>query len=127
MGGISAWTPSSSPSVGLAITQGDLSQHEGSSWVWIYQVPPTVSCSPPTSDTWNSYSQALHGSGRTLLPIETNLVDQAWGDQRPPPPSGEIYSLPAAFTGTTTVVSEAAVQMLTHSSPQPGDPWWSLS
>ncbi|OPJ85952.1 xaa-Pro aminopeptidase 2 [Patagioenas fasciata monilis] len=52
-------------------------------------------------DTWNSYSQALHGSGRTLLPIETNLVDQAWGDQRPSPPSGEIYSLPAAFTGSS--------------------------
>uniref|UniRef100_A0A8C8ASQ2 X-prolyl aminopeptidase 2 n=1 Tax=Otus sunia TaxID=257818 RepID=A0A8C8ASQ2_9STRI len=36
-------------------------------------------------DTWNSYRQALHGSGRTLLPIENNLVDQVWGDQRPPP------------------------------------------
>ncbi|XP_075291801.1 xaa-Pro aminopeptidase 2 [Opisthocomus hoazin] len=51
--------------------------------------------------TWNSYSQALHGSGRTLLPVETNLVDQVWGDQRPPPASGEIYSLPAAFTGSS--------------------------
>ncbi|XP_039587105.1 xaa-Pro aminopeptidase 2 isoform X2 [Passer montanus] len=51
-------------------------------------------------DTWNSYSQALHGSGRTLLPLETNLVDQAWGDQRPLPSSSEIYSLPAEFTGS---------------------------
>uniref|UniRef100_A0A8B9M610 Xaa-Pro aminopeptidase n=1 Tax=Accipiter nisus TaxID=211598 RepID=A0A8B9M610_9AVES len=53
------------------------------------------------TNTWNSYSQALHGSGRTLLPIETNLVDQVWGDQRPPPASSEIYSLPAAFTGSS--------------------------
>uniref|UniRef100_A0A8C5NQT5 Xaa-Pro aminopeptidase 2 n=1 Tax=Junco hyemalis TaxID=40217 RepID=A0A8C5NQT5_JUNHY len=51
-------------------------------------------------DTWNSYSRALHGSGRTLLPLETNLIDQAWGDQRPPPSSSEIYSLPAEFTGS---------------------------
>uniref|UniRef100_A0A8C8AT07 Xaa-Pro aminopeptidase 2 n=1 Tax=Otus sunia TaxID=257818 RepID=A0A8C8AT07_9STRI len=52
-------------------------------------------------DTWNSYRQALHGSGRTLLPIENNLVDQVWGDQRPPPASSEIYTLPAAFTGSS--------------------------
>ncbi|NXF23243.1 XPP2 aminopeptidase, partial [Rhodinocichla rosea] len=52
-------------------------------------------------DTWNSYSRALHGSGRTLLPLETNLVDQGWGDQRPPPSSSEIYSLPAEFTGSS--------------------------
>ncbi|NXY92769.1 XPP2 aminopeptidase, partial [Alcedo cyanopectus] len=52
-------------------------------------------------DTWNSYSQVLHGSGRILLPIESNLVDEVWGDQRPPPASSEIYSLPAAFTGSS--------------------------
>ncbi|NXH62179.1 XPP2 aminopeptidase, partial [Rhabdornis inornatus] len=51
--------------------------------------------------TWNSYSRTLHGSGRTLLPLETNLVDQAWGDQRPLPSSSEIYSLPAEFTGSS--------------------------
>ncbi|NXG20442.1 XPP2 aminopeptidase, partial [Grallaria varia] len=51
--------------------------------------------------TWSSYSQALHGSGRTLQPLETNLVDQVWGDQRPPPSSSEIYALPAAFTGSS--------------------------
>ncbi|NXP07146.1 XPP2 aminopeptidase, partial [Thinocorus orbignyianus] len=51
-------------------------------------------------DTWNSYSQALQGSGRTLLPIETNLVDEVWGDQRPPLPSSKIYSLQEEFTGS---------------------------
>ncbi|NXD72267.1 XPP2 aminopeptidase, partial [Eolophus roseicapillus] len=66
---------------------------------------PVVDLSPPRaappSDTWNSYRQALQGSGRTLLPIETNLVDQVWGDQRPPAASGEIYSLPEEFTGSS--------------------------
>ncbi|XP_071613910.1 xaa-Pro aminopeptidase 2 isoform X6 [Heliangelus exortis] len=49
---------------------------------------------------WNSYSRVLQGSSRTLLPTQTNLVDQVWGDQRPPAASGQIYSLPAAFTGS---------------------------
>uniref|UniRef100_A0A8C0ARL8 X-prolyl aminopeptidase 2 n=1 Tax=Buteo japonicus TaxID=224669 RepID=A0A8C0ARL8_9AVES len=74
--------------------------------LWILEAVPVganISLDPFlfSIDAWNSYSQALHGSGRTLLPIETNLVDQVWGDQRPPPPSSEIYSLPAAFTGSS--------------------------
>lgn len=81
--------------------------------------PQPRAASPP--DTWNSYSQALHGSGRTLLPIETNLVDQVWGGQRPPPASSEIYSLPAEFTGVTAVLPKAAAWMLTPGSPRPGD------
>ncbi|NXA26805.1 XPP2 aminopeptidase, partial [Ibidorhyncha struthersii] len=74
--------------------------------LWILEAVPVganISLDPFlfSIDTWNSYSRALHGSGRTLLPIETNLVDQVWGDQRPPPASSEIYSLPAAFTGSS--------------------------
>ncbi|NXQ82807.1 XPP2 aminopeptidase, partial [Nyctibius grandis] len=74
--------------------------------LWILEAVPVggnVSLDPFlfSIDTWNSYSRALHGSGRTLRPIEINLVDQVWGDQRPPPASGEIYSLPAAFTGSS--------------------------
>ncbi|NXM67473.1 XPP2 aminopeptidase, partial [Serilophus lunatus] len=74
--------------------------------MWILEAVPVggnISLDPFlfSIDTWNSYSQALHGSGRTLLPLEPNLVDQAWGDQRPPPSSSKIYSLPAAFTGSS--------------------------
>ncbi|NXF55662.1 XPP2 aminopeptidase, partial [Oceanites oceanicus] len=74
--------------------------------LWILEAVPkggNISLDPFlfSIDTWDSYSRALHGSGRTLLPVETNLVDQVWGDQRPPPASGEIYSLPAAFTGSS--------------------------
>ncbi|NXE30331.1 XPP2 aminopeptidase, partial [Ardeotis kori] len=74
--------------------------------LWILEAVPeggNISLDPFlfSVETWNSYSWALAGSGRTLLPIEPNLVDQAWGDQRPPPASGEIYSLPAAFAGSS--------------------------
>ncbi|XP_068812588.1 xaa-Pro aminopeptidase 2 isoform X3 [Struthio camelus] len=73
---------------------------------WILEAVPAgrnVSLDPFlfSIDTWSSYSQVLHGSGRTLLPIETNLVDQVWGDQRPPPASSKIYSLPTEFTGSS--------------------------
>ncbi|NWS44923.1 XPP2 aminopeptidase, partial [Probosciger aterrimus] len=73
---------------------------------WILDVVPVggnISLDPFlfSIDTWNSYRQALQGSGRTLLPIETNLVDQVWGDQRPPAASGEIYSLPEEFSGSS--------------------------
>ncbi|NXD10228.1 XPP2 aminopeptidase, partial [Nothocercus nigrocapillus] len=74
--------------------------------LWILEAVPAggnVSMDPFlfSIDTWSSYSEALHGSGRTLLPMETNLVDQVWTDQRPPPASSEIYSLPAEFTGSS--------------------------
>ncbi|XP_074962524.1 xaa-Pro aminopeptidase 2 [Phalacrocorax aristotelis] len=74
--------------------------------LWILEAVPvggSVSLDPFlfSIDTWNSYSQALHGSGRTLVPIEPNLVDLVWSEKRPPPASGEIYSLPPAFTGST--------------------------
>ncbi|NWQ81993.1 XPP2 aminopeptidase, partial [Columbina picui] len=84
--------------------------------LWIMEAVPVggnISLDPFlfSIDTWNSYSQALHGSGRTLLPIETNLVDQVWGDQRPPPASGEIYSLPAAFTGSSWQEKVAGIRL----------------
>ncbi|XP_061862958.1 xaa-Pro aminopeptidase 2 [Colius striatus] len=62
-------------------------------------------------DTWNSYSQALHGSGRTLIPIETNLVDEAWGDQRPSAASSEIYNLTEAFTGSSWQEKVAGIRL----------------
>ncbi|NXJ42520.1 XPP2 aminopeptidase, partial [Ciconia maguari] len=89
--------------------------------LWILEAVPAggnISLDPFlfSIDTWNSYSRALPGSGRTLLPIETNLVDQVWGDQRPPPASGEIYSLPEAFTGSSWQEKVAGIrqQMQQH-------------
>ncbi|NXD37371.1 XPP2 aminopeptidase, partial [Copsychus sechellarum] len=90
--------------------------------MWILQAVPAggnVTLDPFlfSIDTWNSYSRALHGSGRTLLPLETNLVDEAWGDQRPLPSSSEIYSLPAEFTGSSWQEKVAGIrqQMEQHS------------
>ncbi|NWU71452.1 XPP2 aminopeptidase, partial [Pterocles burchelli] len=61
-------------------------------------------------DTWNSLSRALHGSGRTLRPLDTNPLDQAWGDQRPPLPSGQIDTLPPEFTGSSWQEKVAGVR-----------------
>ncbi|NXL94296.1 XPP2 aminopeptidase, partial [Alectura lathami] len=84
---------------------------ERTTWIesiglWILEAAPAggnISLDPFLFSiaTWKSYSQALQGSGMTLLPMETNLVDEVWGDQRPPPASSEIYSLPAEFTASS--------------------------
>lgn len=50
---------------------------------------------------WESYNEAFEGSGRILKSITTNLVDIVWGNQRPPLPESEIYSVPDDFVGGT--------------------------
>ncbi|GAB1302749.1 Xaa-Pro aminopeptidase 2 [Apodemus speciosus] len=50
-------------------------------------------------DSWISYDGELQGSSRHLLSVTTNLVDMAWGSERPPVPSQPIYALPKEFTG----------------------------
>uniref|UniRef100_K7F8H1 X-prolyl aminopeptidase 2 n=1 Tax=Pelodiscus sinensis TaxID=13735 RepID=K7F8H1_PELSI len=56
---------------------------------------------PPSPALWQGYTRVLKDSGRTLVPIEDNLVDLVWGSQRPPPPTSPIYLLPETFTGST--------------------------
>ncbi|NWR82133.1 XPP2 aminopeptidase, partial [Centropus unirufus] len=101
--------------------------------LWILEAVPVggnISLDPFlfSIDMWDSYSQALRGSGRTLVPIETNLVDQAWGDQRPPPSSQEIYSLPEEFVGTAPSWEilpslGGSPSGAAHPPPQPGSTW----
>lgn len=52
-------------------------------------------------DSWENYDQELQDSNRHLLSVTTNLVDVAWGSERPPVPSQPIYALPKEFTGST--------------------------
>lgn len=52
-------------------------------------------------DSWENYDQELQDSNRHLLSVTTNLVDVAWGSERPSVPSQPIYALPNEFTGST--------------------------
>ncbi|XP_052027456.1 xaa-Pro aminopeptidase 2 [Apodemus sylvaticus] len=52
-------------------------------------------------DSWTTYDGEFQGSSRHLLSVTTNLVDVAWGSERPPVPSQPIYALPKEFTGST--------------------------
>ncbi|XP_021043774.1 xaa-Pro aminopeptidase 2 [Mus pahari] len=52
-------------------------------------------------DSWKNYDQGFQDSSRHLLSVTTNLVDVAWGSERPPVPSQPIYALPKEFTGST--------------------------
>jgi len=39
------------------------------------------------------------GGGAEMVAVRENLVDLVWGDQRPPPPSGELIILDVKFAG----------------------------
>ncbi|XP_057615855.1 xaa-Pro aminopeptidase 2 isoform X2 [Chionomys nivalis] len=52
-------------------------------------------------DSWQDFDLELQGSKRHLVSITTNLVDLAWGSERPPLPNQPIYALPEEFTGST--------------------------
>ncbi|XP_034969181.2 xaa-Pro aminopeptidase 2 isoform X1 [Zootoca vivipara] len=67
-------------------------------------------------DNWESYNQVLEGSDIILVPLEDNLVDQAWGAQRPPPPTNTIYQLHDNFVGSSwqEKISVIRTQMENH-------------
>uniref|UniRef100_A0A8C3VTN3 Xaa-Pro aminopeptidase 2 n=1 Tax=Catagonus wagneri TaxID=51154 RepID=A0A8C3VTN3_9CETA len=67
-------------------------------------------------DSWESYDVALQDAGRELVSITVNLVDLAWGSERPPLPSEPIYALQEAFAGSTwqEKVSNIRSQMQKH-------------
>ncbi|ERE65071.1 xaa-Pro aminopeptidase 2-like protein [Cricetulus griseus] len=52
-------------------------------------------------DSWENYNLEFQDSNRRLVSVPTNLVDLAWGSDRPPMPSQPIYALPKEFTGST--------------------------
>ncbi|KAM4665211.1 xaa-Pro aminopeptidase 2 [Discoglossus pictus] len=68
-------------------------------------------------DEWQGYHTLLQDSGRILRSIPNNLVDLVWGDQRPPLPNNEIFSLNDEFVGSTwqEKVSTVRSQMKAHS------------
>lgn len=66
--------------------------------------------------SWESYHTALQGSHWQLVSIPENLVDLAWGPERPPVPSEPIYALQEEFTGSRwqDKVGDVRSQMKTH-------------
>ncbi|XP_046938091.1 xaa-Pro aminopeptidase 2 [Lynx rufus] len=66
--------------------------------------------------SWESYNMALMNSNIKLVSITPNLVDQAWGSEKPLVLSQPIYVLQEAFTGNTwqKKVSDIRSQMQKH-------------
>ncbi|CAO2622386.1 Xaa-Pro aminopeptidase 2 [Lemmus lemmus] len=73
-------------------------------------------------DSWEDFDLELQGSKRHLVSVTTNLVDLAWGSERPPVPSEPIYALPEGFTGSTwqDKVSTVRSYMKNHSMAPTG-------
>uniref|UniRef100_A0A452TCY9 Xaa-Pro aminopeptidase n=1 Tax=Ursus maritimus TaxID=29073 RepID=A0A452TCY9_URSMA len=66
--------------------------------------------------SWESYDMALKDSNIQLVSIPANLVDLAWGSEKPLVPSQPIYALQEAFTGGTwqEKVADIRSQMQKH-------------
>lgn len=50
-------------------------------------------------DVWKPLSLQLESAGHFLVPTTSNLVDIAWGVERPAPPSNPVFPLSLCFTG----------------------------
>ncbi|KAI5758069.1 XPNPEP2 [Gulo gulo luscus] len=66
--------------------------------------------------SWESYDTALKKSNIKLASTTANLVDLAWGSEKPLFPSQPIYALQDAFTGSTwqEKVADIRSQMQKH-------------
>ncbi|KAL1766088.1 xaa-Pro aminopeptidase 2 [Sigmodon hispidus] len=73
-------------------------------------------------DFWEDYEVQFQEANRYLVSIPTNLVDLAWGSERPPVPSQPIYALPKKFTGSTwqEKVSTIRSYMVNHTMAPTG-------
>ncbi len=52
----------------------------------------------------------LVAKGITLKPVRRNLVDQVWGEDRPPPPLGPVSVQPLAYAGRSAAEKIAVLQ-----------------
>jgi len=50
-------------------------------------------------DVWKPLSLQLESSGHSLIATPRNLVDVAWGPDRPDPPANPVFPLPLQYTG----------------------------
>lgn len=57
-----------------------------------------------TVSAWEELAKEME-----LLPTELNVVDEAWGAERPNLPSNEVFVMPEAFSGMSTQSKIAAV------------------
>jgi hypothetical protein len=81
-----------------------------------------------SADSWKNYDQGFQDSSRHLLSVTTNLVDVAWGSERPPVPSQPIYALPKEFTGDS--IGLFSFWICTNKGPYQHNPqccWWYFS
>lgn len=62
-----------------------------------------------SKDDWENLSKELNSTGKTLVPVEKNLVDMIWHD-RPSRPQEPVIKLGLEFSGLGTVDKLNAVR-----------------
>ena len=63
-----------------------------------------------TASTIEELAKALEAKGIKLKPLGRNLVDRAWGRERPPPPRGAVMPHPIKYAGKTAQEKIADLQ-----------------
>ncbi len=64
------------------------------------------------------FKAALTPKGIRLKPTPRNLIDKAWGKQRPPPPSAPVIPQPVEFAGKASAEKIADIQKLLKADGQ---------
>ena len=54
-------------------------------------------------DSWKQFGSSLKTAGHDLVAIQPNLVDLVWGEERPAPPSAEVFEHPIQYSGRCIV------------------------
>ena len=50
-------------------------------------------------DSWKQFSGTLKTAGHDLVPVQPNLIDKVWGQERPDPPADEVFVQPMKYSG----------------------------
>ncbi|XP_072027401.1 xaa-Pro aminopeptidase 1-like isoform X4 [Amphiura filiformis] len=50
-------------------------------------------------DSWKQFSGTLKTAGHDMVPVQPNLIDQVWAEERPAPPADEVFVQTMKYSG----------------------------
>ncbi|XP_071505473.1 xaa-Pro aminopeptidase 1-like [Diadema antillarum] len=62
-------------------------------------------------ESWKSFVSHLNDAGHSLVPIQPNLVDLVWGDERPHPPKNEVKVHELSYAGESSAAKVSHMRL----------------